>query len=73
MAISIRGKRMADKRLLEWDDIGDPKRYGSTDLYRAKVPGGWLVRLSSRTNYATAETITFYPDSDHIWDGGSLP
>jgi hypothetical protein len=64
---------MTDKRVVDWEDIGDPKRYGSTEMYRAKVPGGWLVRLSSRTNSATAEAVAFYPDPGHAWDGGSLP
>lgn len=64
---------MTDKRVVDWEDIGDPKRYGSTETYRAKVPGGWLVRLSSRTNSATAESVAFYPDPGHAWDGGSLP
>jgi hypothetical protein len=32
---------------------------------RAKVPGGWLVTVSS--------SVTFYPDPDHVWDGASLP
>ncbi len=35
--------------------------------YRAKVPGGWLVASGSLTN-----GVTFYPDFDHEWDGGSL-
>ncbi|CAN2049582.1 conserved hypothetical protein [Candidatus Magnetomoraceae bacterium gMMP-13] len=33
-------------------------------LYRAKVPGGWLVYWY--------EGITFYPDPNHKWDGTSL-
>jgi hypothetical protein len=32
---------------------------------RAKVPGGWLVTVSS--------SVAFYPDADHVWDGTSLP
>ena len=64
---------MSEKRKVDWEDIGDPKRYGSTMMLRAKVPGGWLVRLSSQTSAATAEAITFYPDANHVWDGGALP
>jgi len=39
---------------------------GST-TYRAKVLGGWLVRTT------TGETMgmTFLPDPEHLWDGGS--
>ncbi len=37
------------------------------DVYRAKVPGGWLVLTMHNTT-----GLTFYPDSVHKWDGGSL-
>ncbi|MDE2105033.1 MAG: hypothetical protein KGL39_47785 [Patescibacteria group bacterium] len=38
-------------------------------LYRAKVPGGWLV-VTVCINGDRA--VTFYPDEKHEWDGGSL-
>ncbi|HSW48627.1 MAG TPA: hypothetical protein VLH09_00560 [Bryobacteraceae bacterium] len=36
-------------------------------VYRAKVPGGWLI-------WGRSEEVspTFYPDPQHLWDGGSL-
>ena len=34
-------------------------------VYRARVPGGWLVR--------TGAGATFFPDEDHSWDGASAP
>lgn len=37
----------------------------STDVSRAKVPGGWLVLAGG--------ALTFYPDPEHRWDGASLP
>lgn len=37
-------------------------------VYRAKVPGGWFVSLSSASN-----SPFFYPDPEHLWDGSSLP
>ena len=37
--------------------------------YRAKVPGGWLVCIWD--SYGIG--LTFYPDPDHKWDGGTLP
>ena len=47
-------------------------------MFRSKVPGGWLVLLRSfilsgdETNSFTAtNSITFYPDPEHTWDGGS--
>lgn len=39
----------------------------SEAIYRAKVPGGWLVRTS-----ATGDGIAFLPDPEHRWDGASL-
>jgi hypothetical protein len=40
----------------------------STKGYRAKVPGGWLVFIWDSTGM---NGVTFYPDSDHGWDGGT--
>lgn len=38
------------------------------DVYRSKVPGGWLVMVTNN-----ARGLMFYPDPDYRWDGGSLP
>ena len=40
-------------------------------LYRARVPGGWLVATRSGT-YGSG-SITFVPDPQHVWDGGTAP
>ena len=37
------------------------------DVHRTKVPGGWLVLVIHNTS-----GLTFYPDPEHKWDGGSL-
>jgi hypothetical protein len=37
------------------------------DVYRTKVPGGWLVLVTNN-----ARGLMFYPDPEHKWDGGSL-
>lgn len=37
------------------------------NVHRAKVLGGWLVLVIHNTN-----GVTFYPDPEHKWDGGSL-
>jgi hypothetical protein len=37
------------------------------NVHRTKVPGGWLVLVIHNTN-----GVTFYPDPEHKWDGGSL-
>jgi hypothetical protein len=35
---------------------------------RAKVPGGWLVIVTSNSGSGA----TFYADPQHKWDGGSV-
>jgi len=46
------------------------------DIYRSKVPGGWLIYACQVSNdgvYPHAHGgPTFYPDPTHEWDGGSL-
>jgi hypothetical protein len=43
-------------------------------LQRAKVPGGWLVAIEqpSARGPASHPSLTFYPDPEHTWDGGSV-
>ena len=36
--------------------------------YRAKVPGGWLVDC----RVVEGGGLTFVPDPNHEWDGGTL-
>jgi hypothetical protein len=38
-------------------------------LYRAKVPGGWLIVADQ----CDGAGLTFLPDPEHTWNGGSLP
>lgn len=40
------------------------------DVYRARVPGGWLV-LAGQNNGIGG--VTFYADAKHQWKGDSLP
>lgn len=40
----------------------------AAEVYRAKVPGGWLVLTSSTEGFSG---VAFYPDPKHDWDGGS--
>ena len=40
----------------------------SVRVNRSKVPGGWLVIVTSNTGSGA----TFYPDPEHKWDGGSV-
>ena len=39
-------------------------------VFRAKVPGGWLV---STLYPGGSGGAFFYPDPDRLWDGSSLP
>ncbi len=44
-----------------------------TGIERAKVKGGWLVVAKGFGGAQPAgSVITFYPDPNHEWDGGSL-
>lgn len=50
----------------------------STQIRRAKVPGGWLVTarpnsISSSERSKGGVGITFVPDPKHEWNGASLP
>ncbi len=53
--------------MLEFESIKFSVDSLSNDFFslnRAKVPGGWLITLY--------QSITFYPDPRHEWDGSSL-
>ena len=39
----------------------------SEGIFRAQVPGGWLILLK-----ADQPTLFFYPDPMSRWDGGSM-
>jgi hypothetical protein len=39
------------------------------ETHRALVPGGWLVLV--RGQGTAIQSIAFYPDQEHRWDGGS--
>jgi len=40
----------------------------SARVSRAKIPGGWLLVLTSNSGGG----FTFYSDPEHKWDGNSL-
>jgi hypothetical protein len=52
---------------IDWEQLDSTK--GLTVL-RVPVPGGWLVYASN--SYHQHGGITFYPDPEHLWNGGSL-
>jgi hypothetical protein len=57
-----------EKKLLTFDLV--PNRITTTSanftIYRARIPGGWLVAVRPHDN------LTFIPDPGHEWDGGSI-
>ena len=70
----------ADSHGLKWEVVtelseafrneisGRQERHSYKAIYRAKVPGGWFVRF-----YVHGDQVLFYAESEHQWDGGSLP
>jgi hypothetical protein len=55
--------RAETSELLEWSDV---KSSGALlSVYRAKVPGGWLVYACN--GYHHHGGVTFYPDPTHSW------
>ena len=59
----------AEKRPLSFDLLTNRicSNSATFSIYRAKIPGGWLVAVRPNDN------LTFIPDPEHEWDGGSLP
>jgi hypothetical protein len=53
-----------EKKLLKWEVLESDAGWTK----RAKVPGGWFVRLS----HSEGVGGFFYPDPAHSWDGTSL-
>lgn len=46
----------------------------SLEVYRAKVPSGWLISVCQGDNPMAprAYNCTFYPDPTHVWYGSSI-
>lgn len=57
---------------LEWEELDSG--FKRTVILRSPVPGGWLVYASdgSFSDCPASLAMTFVPDSDHSWDGGSV-
>lgn len=63
---------------ITWEIVSEEQTHAKTALgqfritshvKRAKVPGGWFVRVGG----GASQAAFFYPDPNHEWDGGSLP
>jgi len=62
----------AEKPKLVWEELNSSRSGRGIiklewKVHRAKVWGGWLVLVMHNTS-----GVTFYPDPEHKWDGGSL-
>lgn len=44
--------------------------YSFQEIYRTKVPGGWLVVIKGTSGEGIG--LTFYPDANYEWDGSSI-
>ncbi len=42
-------------------------------LWRAPVPGGWLLMTLNSKSNDPQPMLSFYPDADHIWKGKEPP
>jgi hypothetical protein len=63
---------MADKPALDLEELnlkydGDKS---AKYAYRARVPGGWLI-FTWIPGRGGVCGVTFYPDPNHVWDGGT--
>ena len=62
---------MANSKVV-WEELkNDVNGVYLAHTFRAKIPGGWLIRIADINGYGCG--ITFYPDPNHAWDGGSIP
>lgn len=71
MKQSANSAQGAEQRQLVWHKLNsssaESRVFKLGNVYRAKVAGGWLVLVADNAN-----GLTFYPDPEHNWDGGSL-
>jgi hypothetical protein len=52
---------------LKWERVGSMDDFGgesTVTALRAKVPGGWLVKISDASEHFN---VTFLPDPNHEW------
>ncbi len=65
------------QKTLKWQELrGFPVNEADDSsrarLYRAAVPGGWLIGFSEYCGDGGVGGVTFMPDPQHAWDGGSV-
>jgi len=63
-------KEPAAKPSLQFRYIGSN---GRSEIYRAKITGGWLISANENPPRNGGLSVAFVPDPEHKWDGNSLP
>ena len=58
----------ADEEKMKMPELAFKRLNTRFDIFRAKVPGGWLLIYRSGGNGEGG--LTFYPDKKHEWNGG---
>lgn len=61
---------------MKWERLPHTPHYGN--VYRTRVPGGWLVLADTWARHkdgddkrhydSTGVGVTFYPDPEHAWE-----
>ena len=51
---------------MEWEEIETVSKRGPQYVYRARVPGGWLVE--TQTYVGNCGGLAFLPDPNHEWN-----
>jgi hypothetical protein len=51
--------------MISWEVL---KSNDHISVFRARVPGGWLVYVG----WSQGGGVTFYPDPTHSWNGKSI-
>jgi hypothetical protein len=63
VTLPVNGGQTSGAQLVEWEVLRSSG--GLLSVYRAKVPGGWLVYACN--SYHHHGGLTFYPDPTHSW------
>lgn len=68
----LKWERLQDaiKNIDQWQSLSG--HYSGPCTWRAKVPGGWLVRFGWQDASGDSHPMIFYPDLNHEWTGSSL-
>ncbi len=63
LTLPVNGAQTGASQVVEWHEVRSSG--GLLAVYRAQVPGGWLVYACN--GYHHHGGLTFYPDPTHSW------